>query len=265
MGEALYKCLVRQGDRGITMNHRVFALAALTAAAVAMPALAGEPRAVIELFTSQGCSSCPAADKLLGELRSDPSLVVLSLPVDYWDYLGWKDTLALHGHTVRQQAYAQARGDREVYTPQAVVNGVAHALGSDKAAIEKAIDETRAKAAPLTVPVTLRVADGKLTVDVADAANAGNSSAEIWLCPYAGKIPVTVERGENRGHALTYYDVVRRWVKLGDWKGKAQTFTVPVADVVKGESDIDHVAVLVQREPDGRPGLMLGAASASLR
>ena len=139
-----------------------------------------------------------------------------------------------------------------------------HALGSDKAAIEKAIDETRAKAAPLTVPVTLRVADGKLTVDVADAANAASGNAEIWLCPFASKIPVTVERGENRGHALTYYDVVRRWVKLGDWKGKAQTFTVPVSDVVKGESDIDHVAVLVQREPKGKPGLMLGAATVSL-
>ncbi len=95
------------------MKHRAFALA-LTVAAIVTPALAGEPRAVIELFTSQGCSSCPAADKLLGQLRQDPSVLALSLPVDYWDYLGWKDTLALHRHTVRQQAYAQSRGDREV-------------------------------------------------------------------------------------------------------------------------------------------------------
>jgi hypothetical protein len=245
------------------MKHRAFALA-LTAAAIVTPALAGEPRAVIELFTSQGCSSCPPADKLAGQLQQDPSVLVLSLPVDYWDYLGWKDTLALHGHTVRQKGYAQARGDGAVYTPQVVVNGVVHALGSDKAAIEKAIDETRAKAQPLTVPVALKVADGKLTVNVADAAN-GAGKAEIWLCPYASKIPVTVERGENRGHTLTYYDVVRRWVKLGDFTGKAQSFTLPVADVTKGASDVDHVAVLVQREPDGKPGLMLGAAAASLR
>jgi hypothetical protein len=245
------------------MKHRAFATA-LTLAALVTPALAGEPRAVIELFTSQGCSSCPPADKLAGQLRQDPSVLVLSLPVDYWDYLGWKDTLALHGHTVRQQAYAQSRGDREVYTPQAVVNGVVHALGSDKAAIEKAIDETRAKAQPLTVPVTLHVADGKLTVNVAGAAN-GDGKAEIWLCPYASTIPVTVERGENRGHTLTYYDVVRRWVKLGEFNGKAQTFTLPVADVTKGESTVDHVAVLVQREPEGKPGLMLGAAATSLR
>ena len=97
---------------------------------------------MIELFTSQGCSSCPAADKLLGELAQDPSLVALSLPVDYWDYLGWKDTLALQGHANRQRAYAEARGDREVYTPQVVVNGVVHVLGSDKAAIERAIAQT---------------------------------------------------------------------------------------------------------------------------
>src|SRR5579875_1219036 len=245
------------------MTHRAVALA-LALAALARPAFAGEPRAVIELFTSQGCSSCPAADKPLGQLRQDPSIVALSLPVDYWDYLGWKDTLALHGHTVRQQAYAQARGDREVYTPQVVVNGVVHALGSDKAAIEKAITETQAKDSPLTVPVALHVSDGKLTVNIADASSS-TGSAEVWLCPFASKIPVTVERGENRGHTLTYYDVVRRWVKLGDWQGKAQTFSVPVSDIVKNESDIDHVAVLVQREPHGKPGLMLGAAAVSLR
>src|SRR5216684_743698 len=82
-----------------------------------------EPRTVIELFTSQGCSSCPAADKLLGELAADPSLVAMSLPVDYWDYLGWKDTLALSGHSKREHAYARTRGDGQVYTPQVVVNG----------------------------------------------------------------------------------------------------------------------------------------------
>ena len=246
------------------MTHRAFALA-LAVAALVQPAFAGEPRAVIELFTSQGCSSCPAADKLLGQLRQDPSIVALSLPVDYWDYLGWKDTLALHGHTVRQQEYAQARGDREVYTPQIVVNGVAHVLGSDKAAIEKTIAETRAKEKPLSVPVTLNVAGCKVTVSVPDSASATDADADVWLCPFASKIPVEVQRGENRGHTLTYYDVVRRWVKLGTWNGKAQTFSVPVADVTKGESDVDHVAVLLQREPKGKPGLMLGAATASLR
>ena len=251
------------------MNYRhiAFAAAAIcTASMTSPPASAGEPRAVIELFTSQGCSSCPAADKLLSELSRDPTLVTLSLPVDYWDYLGWKDTLALHGHSNRERAYADTRGDREVYTPQVVVNGIVHALGSDKAAIEQAIAQTRQSAAPLMLPVTIAVADGKVSVNV-PAANGENASAEVWLCPITGKAQVAIERGENRGHTLAYTNVVRRWVKLGDWSGKAETFSVPMAELADADfslRDIDRVAVIVQSGVAAKPGLMLGAATASL-
>ena len=251
------------------MNYRhiVFAAAAIcTASMTPLPASAGEPRAVIELFTSQGCSSCPAADKVLGELSRDPTLVTLSLPVDYWDYLGWKDTLALHGHSNRERAYADTRGDREVYTPQVVVNGIMHVLGSDKAAIEQAIAQTRQSAAPLMLPVTIAVADGKVSVNV-PAANGENASAEVWLCPITGKAQVAIERGENRGHTLAYTNVVRRWVKLGDWSGKAETFSVPVAELADADfslRDIDRVAVIVQSGVAAKPGLMLGAATVSL-
>src|SRR5271170_78999 len=113
-------------------------------------ARAAEPRALLELFTSQGCSSCPAADKLLGELAADPSLIVLSDPIDYWDYLGWKDTLAMPGHSARQRAYAHMRGDRDVYTPQVVVNGSMDALGSDRGAIEHTIAQTEEKPAVMS-------------------------------------------------------------------------------------------------------------------
>src|SRR3974390_2478723 len=98
--------------------------------AVIRPAHA-DPRAVVELFTSQGCSSCPPADKIIGELAKDPSLIALSMPIDYWDYLGREDTLADTRFTARQQAYSRMRGDRDVYTPQAVINGSLHVLGSD--------------------------------------------------------------------------------------------------------------------------------------
>jgi len=236
------------------------AIAASTLLA-AQPASAGEPRAVIELFTSQGCSSCPPADKLAGEFARDPSLIVMSLAVDYWDYLGWKDTLALHGHSNREHAYANARGDREVYTPQAVINGLVAVVGNDKSAIEDAIAQTRKNAAPLSLPVTLRVADGKVTADVADAkAGSGDQrSGEVWLCPITGKISVNIERGENKGHTLSYYNVVRRWVKLGDWAGKAQSFSISESDVANAE--IDSYAVLVQGGGVTKPGLVLGAAS----
>jgi hypothetical protein len=249
------------------MNYRHIAFAsALALTSLTAPAFA-EPRAVVELFTSQGCSSCPAADKLLGELAQDPSLLTMSLAVDYWDYLGWKDTLALHGHTLRQRAYAEARGDRAVYTPQVVVNGVVHVLGSDKAAIEKAIAQTRSSAAPLKIPVAVAVADGKITVNV-PAATGDAQPAEVWLCPITAQAPVMINRGENSGKTLTYNNVVRRWVKLGDWNGKAASFSLPVVDLPKGDyslADIDRVDVIVQAGVATKPGMMLGAATTALR
>src|SRR3569833_1070587 len=98
--------------------------------AVIRPAQA-DPRAVVELFTSQGCSSCPPADQILGELANDPSGVALSMPIDYWDYLGWKDTLADSRFSARQTAYSHTRGDRSLYTPQMIVTGSAQVIGSD--------------------------------------------------------------------------------------------------------------------------------------
>jgi hypothetical protein len=246
------------------MKARPVAIAVFSLAVLAGPVFAGEPRAVIELFTSQGCSSCPPADKLLGQLADDPSVIALSLPVDYWDYLGWKDTLALKGHSVRQRAYSQVRGDRAVYTPQAVVNGAVHALGSDKGEIEKAIAESRAQGSALTVAVKLQIADGKVTVTLPES-NAVQGKAQVWLLPVAKRIPVEIDRGENSGHKITYHDVVRRWVKLGEWTGKPETYSLPVADVTKNIGEIDQLAVLVQRDVDGKPGMMLGAAEANLQ
>lgn len=235
------------------------ALAGLT---IVQPSIAGEKRAVLELFTSQGCSSCPAADRLMGELTRDPSLITMSLAVDYWDYLGWQDTLALHGHTKRERAYAAARGDRDVYTPQVVVNGEVAVLGSDKSAIEDAIAQSRAKAQPLSVPVTLKIVDNKLVAEVADATGAMRQ-AEVWLCPITGKITVNVGRGENGGKTLTYYNVVRGWTKLGDWSGKAVSFSHPL-EGVQG-ADIDSFAVIVQNGGATKPGVVLGAATVAAR
>ncbi len=147
-------------------SRMLFSLIATAIGFAALSSAKAEPRAVVELFTSQGCSSCPAADKLLSELQSDPSFIPLSLAIDYWDYLGWKDTLALPGHTGRQRAYSQMRGDREIYTPQAIVNGVAQAIGSDRVGIESAVAQSYSSASPLSVPVEVTVADERLSVRV---------------------------------------------------------------------------------------------------
>jgi hypothetical protein len=220
----------------------------------------GEPRAVIELFTSQGCSSCPAADKLLSELQSDRSVIPLSLAIDYWDYLGWKDTLALPGHTNRQRAYSQMRGDREIYTPQAVINGMAQAIGSDRTLIENAVTQSHNNASTLSVPVEVSVADERLSVTIPSRDEAQGS--EIWLCPVRSQVPVNIGRGENRGRTITYTNVVRRWIKLGTWNGKSETFTVPV-DAIKMEG-IDAVAVILQNGNAAQPGPIIGASLMSL-
>lgn len=246
----------------MTMAARKFPALLSLLALLATPSLAAEPKAVVELFTSQGCSSCPAADRVLGELAAEGRVIALSVPVDYWDYLGWKDTLALSGHSNRQRAYAKARGDRQVYTPQVVIDGAVHALGSDKAAIERAIRQTREQSAPLVLPVKIEQAGDKLTVTVA-ASKDEKGQAEIWLCPITKSVPVSIGRGENSGRSITYTNVVRRWIKLGDWIGKAETFNVPVKDIQNGQ--IDSAAVMVQSGAASAPKLMLGAAQISIR
>jgi hypothetical protein len=239
----------------------VFAFAGMIGSLVAgSPAVAGEPRAVLELFTSQGCSSCPAADRLVGELAKDPSVIALSVPIDYWDYLGWKDTLASPKNTARQRGYARARGDRQIYTPQMVVNGRVHALGSDKAAIDRAMVASRDGTA-MWVPVKVAVTGGTLNVNIAAQAGAP-SAGEIWLCAVSRHVPVEIAKGENRGHTVVYHNVVRNWLKLGDWDGKTGSWSMPVAKFRTG--DVDAAAVVVQGGVTERPGAIFGAAFAAL-
>src|SRR6202012_3581730 len=188
----------------VTMAHHSIsrwssALGICAIVAVVRPAHA-DPRAVVELFTSQGCSSCPPADKIIGELAKDPSIIALSMPIDYWDYLGWKDTLADAKFTARQKAYSKARGDREVYTPQAVINGETHVIGSDRESIETAIGATNKTDGVMSVPVTMTQAGKQITVSVA-AANKTHAAShgEVWLCAISKSVPISIGRGENRG------------------------------------------------------------------
>lgn len=235
-----------------------------TALAVVVGMLAcgaqAEPRAVIELFTSQGCSSCPPADRLLGELKNDPALIAVSLPIHYWDYLGWKDTLADPRHTARQKAYSSVRGDRDVYTPQVVVNGVAQALGSDRTAIERAVEFATEEGKKFPVDLSVTVTDGKVSVNAGGVP--GGLSGEVWLWGVATAVPVVIRRGENTGQTVTYFNVVRQWRKLGDWNGAQRSWTVPLTEV-KTER-VDSVAAIIQSGSVATPGRILGARVAPL-
>lgn len=255
--------MARAAKRGLNGRVRIaLALASVAAAFGATPA-AAEPRAVVELFTSQGCSSCPPADRLIGELGNDPSIIALSFPIDYWDYLGWKDTLAHPKFTARQRGYAYKRGDREVYTPQAVVNGVAHALGSDRAEIVKTIAKTQKTQSVMSVPVSMSVGKSQIDISVPATALATTLQAEVWICGVAREVFVNVAKGENRGREIAYHNVVRRWLKVGDWTGRAGTWSVPLENI-RGD-EIDGAVVYVQEGTRDKPGIMLGAATASLK
>ena len=214
-----------------------------------------QPKAVIELFTSQGCSSCPPADALLKKFTAErPDLMPLTLPVDYWDHLGWKDTLASPKHTSRQKAYARTLSSGNVYTPQAVVNGVAQAIGSNEAEIMAAVETSAKTLAGSRVEVSARTQDGRIIVDVgAAAAAAKDRSATVWLAIVEPKAYVDIKHGENRGRKLGYYNVVRDLTPAGMWSGKAMTLELPAGALLQPGA---KCAVIVQA---GEMGRILGA------
>ncbi len=173
--------------------------------ALADPVAGPTPRnkAVVELFTSQGCSSCPPADALLGRLAEEPELVALSFAVDYWDYLGWRDTLGSPANSERQRNYARARGDGRVYTPQIVVDGVAHVNGADENAVFDAVKIAEKRLAAVKVPVSMRAEGDALVINVGAAPEGSDRrTATVWLAIAKEVEKVAVARGENHGREL---------------------------------------------------------------
>ena len=213
------------------------------------------PKAGIELFTSQGCSSCPAADAVLGQMAARDDVIAISLSVDYWDYLGWKDTLANAKFSDRQKAYAKMLGDGMVYTPQMVVNGRAHVNGSDVTKIERAIEKTSHAFGASRVPVRMSARDGRLIVEVGNEQQSVANEATVWLAVISKAVEVTIPRGENKGKTITYSNVVRELIPIGTWHGKPMT--VELARDTFMHRHAERCAVLVQQ---GRGGPVVGAA-----
>lgn len=209
------------------------------------PAWAAAPLVVVELFTSQGCNSCPPADKLLGELAERENILALSLNVDYWDYLGWADTLARPENAERQRSYAKTLGQRQVYTPQMVINGRADFVGSRRKDVLAEIEKQNSTAnAP---HIEMKDADGVLTISIGAAPL--QKSATVWLVKYDRKREVEIEAGENRNSKIAYHNVVRGMAPVGMWSGAAQTIKLP-----KGDLDLvlgAECAVLIQEADTG--------------
>jgi len=201
----------------------------------AKPAFAKDAKAVVELFTSQSCSLCPPANAILGDLDKRGDVIALTLPIDYWDYLGWKDTLASPIHSKRQRAYARRRGDGQVYTPQMVVNGRDHAIGSDRSAVNRIIEEEARLAKRFWIAVKLSSDNKAIMVSAGGYRGAGEApEATMWLVLSSKKVDVAIRRGENRGQSLTYHNVVRQMVPIGKWNGSAVMFELPKSDLMEG-------------------------------
>ena len=224
-------------ERPLALSRRSFtALAAGAAAASALaPARAQVPMrpVVLELFTSQGCSSSPPADALLGELSARPGVVALSFHVDYWDYLGWRDTLGSPEGTRRQRDYAQRRGDGHVYTPQMVINGGEQMVGSDRAGLYDAVAREAARDAFDFIEVSLASGTRELSVEVAAASKqALRQEATIWVATLVPQAVVAIARGENAGRMVSYTNVVRKLVPAGLWRGQHMRLSLPKPAII---------------------------------
>jgi hypothetical protein len=234
---------------------RLLAFGAM-AAALFMPAQSqAEPTAVVELFTSQGCSSCPPADKILGQLKENDDLIVLSLHIDYWDYLGWKDTFADAKFSARQRDYALGRHDRRVFTPQTVVNGKSYAVGSRGSDVANAIR----KSSGVQVPIKLDATSSALKISVAEGERP-TEPVTLWMVTYTDEATVEIGRGENTGKSVTYHNVVNAITPIGMWNGDALSVDYPLKEV--SNSKVDGCVVLLQvgLGQQGLPGPILGAA-----
>ena len=209
------------------------------------PLHAGERPIVVELFTSEGCSSCPPADALLAELAGRPDVLALSFHVDYWDRLGWKDPFSSPDATRRQHGYAELLGIATVYTPQMVVDGRWQAVGSDRSEVEQALGSARRSRDK--VPLALVVDHGRAQITLGGADGvAGN----LLLIGFDLRHATAVSRGENGGRTLSHVDVVRSIEEVAPFDGRAKTLEVPI------RSPGERVAAILQ----ARDGRVLGVA-----
>ncbi|WP_204262919.1 DUF1223 domain-containing protein [Methylobacterium sp. BTF04] len=223
------------------------------------PAWAAEgAQVVIELFTSQGCASCPPASQVLSEFAKKPGIIALTFPVTYWDYLGWKDDLGLPAFTDRQRAYANLRGVRQLFTPQAIVNGEPSMVRSDRDSLDRNVRNAR-KAGAFPVQVRSTEQGDRIAIEI-DAASGPETQGEVWLLPVLHKRTVAIGQGENKGQVIEYINVVRGLQRVGSWAGRAARYDIPRSTARVGEADT--YVVVLQGGSKNHPARILGAAAA---
>lgn len=219
------------------VSHLLTAALLSVTAGFAAPASADQRPVVVELYTSQGCSSCPPADSIFGQLEGRDDVIAIAMHVDYWDYIGWKDEFGHPDHAVRQRAYAQNAGRRSIYTPEMVVNGVLDIVGAKPMVLADAIAQYRDVAPKMTLEgarqgETLRVQGSKMS--------GGAKAMDVYVLRIMPKQSTKITRGENRGKTFEYSNIAHDWQMVGTWNG-----TSPL-DMTVTVTGTDPVVVLVQ-------------------
>ncbi|AZO60556.1 MAG: DUF1223 domain-containing protein [Mesorhizobium sp.] len=239
----------------LTALSRVASAAELEKVATGKPQTE-KPLGVVELFTSQGCSSCPPADEFFAELAAKENVVALAYHVNYWDYLGWQDTLSNKENTERQYDYMRAFGSRSVYTPQAVINGRSHVNGANRKEIDGALARMDRSGEGMRVGIKVSRTSDRVMIDAGDAGN-GPTDAHVVIVYFDPPQMVKIGQGENSGRNMTYWNAVSDIQIAGMWNGKAQRYELPMTEIAKKGG----CAVLLQSVgKDGVPGPILGAA-----
>ena len=200
---------------------------------------------VVELFTSQGCSSCPPAEAFLGDLAERDGVIALEFHIDYWDFIGWKDPFAKREFTDRQKGYVRSLGARYVYTPQMVIGGAVHEVGSRRTLVERRIRAERAKTM-FGPKLEVRKRDGSIVATIGSGQAAGEY--DVLFVTFDKPHVTKVKRGENRGMTLTNANVVRDYEHVGTWSGTAIEIEIPVA----GRPGDGGCAVIVQKRGFGQ-------------
>ena len=230
-------------------------VAALAFASSGSAAETSQPVGVVELFTSQGCSSCPPADAVLDQLIGKKNVIAVAYHVDYWNYIGWADTLASKENTNRQYDYAKALMHSNVYTPQIIVNGRNDVDATDLGAVTGTITKYSQSGQGLSVPVSASIGDDMLSIKI----GAGQGAADVVVAYFHRSTKVSIERGELAGKTMTYAHSVGNMQTVGMWDGGEKTIQLPLTVMEKGK--FNGCAILLQTKTAGKePGVILGAA-----
>jgi hypothetical protein len=246
--------------RALILVAAVLATTASVANTRAEDVLRSKPIGVVELFTSQGCSNCPKADRAIEQLARRSDVVTVAYHVDYWNYMGWQDTLSAKENTERQYGYAKTLGIKNVFTPQIILNGMSDTKLTNPDRLVEELAKLNGTPENMSVSVSAELSPEEMTINVGDGPVAGIDKADVVVAYFRKHSIVEIQKGENQGKKIVYRNAVTKLETVGMWEGKALTLKLSAAVLAK--RGFDGCAIFLQsHDADNNPGRILGAAA----